>query len=120
MARTIRLLTITLKPLYLAPPNLVPFCLIYQTHFGRILAKLIQQGVAAVVIELRRLEKSNLRNFLFCFKTMEMQRYKLVPGKMFSGIKNDCSRVLLDSRGKTSNRDDLFHSGKEIFVTSYL
>ena len=32
---------------------------------------------------------------------MEMQRgYKFVPGKMFSGIKNDFSRVLLDSRGK--------------------
>ena len=28
------------------------------------------------------------------------------------------SRVLLDSRGQIPNRDDLFHSGKEIFVTS--
>ena len=32
---------------------------------------------------------------------MEMHRgYKFVPGKMFSGIKRDFSRVLLDSRGK--------------------
>ena len=32
-----------------------------------------------------------------------------MPEKMFSGIKGDFSRVLLDSRGKY----DLFHSGKE-------
>ena len=32
---------------------------------------------------------------------MEMNRgYKFVPGKMFSGIKSDFSRVLLDFRGK--------------------
>ena len=32
---------------------------------------------------------------------MEMQReYKFVPGKIFSGIKSDFSRVLLDSSGK--------------------
>ena len=57
-------------------------------------------------------------NFLFCLKTMEMQRgrgYNFVPGKMFSGIKSDFFEVLLDSRGKISNRDDLFPSGKEFF-----
>ena len=43
-----------------------------------------------------------------------------MPGKMFSGIKSNFPRVLLDSRGEISNRDDSFHSGKEIFVTSYL
>ena len=56
--------------------------------------------VAAVVFEMRRLEKLNIRIFLFHFKTMEMQRgYKFVPGKMFSGIKSDFSRVLLYSKG---------------------
>ena len=51
----------------------------------------------AVVVEMRRLRELNIRNFLFCFKTKEMQRgYKLVPEKMFSGIKSDFSRVLLD------------------------
>ena len=62
-------------------------------------------------------------NFLFCFKTMEMQGggYNFVPEKMFSGIKSDFfSLVLLNSGGQISNRDDLFPSGKEIFVTSYL
>ena len=49
---------------------------------------------------MRRLEKLNIRIFLFRFKTMKMQRgYKFVPGKMVSGIKSDFSRVLLDSRG---------------------
>ena len=43
---------------------------------------------------------------------MEMHRgYKFVPGKMFSGIKSDFSRVLLDS----TNRDDLFHSVERNF-----
>ena len=52
---------------------------------------------------------------------MEMQRgYKFVPEKMFSGIKSDFSRVLLDSRRQISNRGDSFHSGNKIFVTSYL
>ena len=52
--------TITLKRLYLAPPNLAIFC-----EFGRILAKSIHQGVAAVVFEMRRLKKLNKR--IFCF-----------------------------------------------------
>ena len=51
---------------------------------------------------------------------MGMQRgYKSVPAKIFLGIKSDFSRVLLDSRGQISNRDDSFHSGKEICVMSY-
>ena len=59
------------------------------------------RGVAAGVFEMRRLEELNIRTFSFRFKTMKMQkRYKFVPGKMFSGIKIDFSRVLLDSRGK--------------------
>ena len=37
-------------------------------------------------------------------------------GQMFSGITSDFSGVFLD----LLNRDDLFHSGKEIFVTSSL
>ena len=70
---------------------------------------------------MRRLEKLSIRSFLFRFKTMEMQRgYKFIPGKMFSGIKSDFRLVLLESRREISNRDDLFHFGKEIFVTSYL
>ena len=43
-----------------------------------------------------------------------------MPEKVFSGIKSDFCRVLLESRRQISNRDDLFHYGKEIFVTSYL
>ena len=39
---------------------------------------------------------------------------------MFSGIESDFYRVLLDSRGQISNRNDSFHSGKETFVMSYL
>ena len=55
--------------------------------------------VAEVVFEMRRLEKLSIRSFLFRFKTMEMQRgYKFIPGKMFSGIKSDFCRVLLESR----------------------
>ena len=42
-----------------------------------------------------------------------------MPENMFSGIKSYFSRVLLDSRGYISNRDDSSHSGKENFVTSY-
>ena len=45
LARTIRLVTTTLlRPLSLAPPNLVPFCCYLLDNFGRILAKLIHQG----------------------------------------------------------------------------
>ena len=48
---------------------------------------------------MRHLEKLSIRSFLFRFKTIEMQRgYKFIPGKMFSGIKNDFCRVLLESR----------------------
>ena len=56
--------------------------------------------------------------FLFCLKTMEMQRgYNVVPEKVFSGIKSDFFQVLLDLRGYISNRNDSFSSRKEIFVT---
>ena len=52
---------------------------------------------------------------------MEMQRgYNFVPGKVFSGINSDFCRALLESRMEISNRNDLFHYRKEIFVTSYL
>ena len=45
LAQTIKLLTITLKRLYnVAPPNLMTFVFIRQTHYGRILAELIHQG----------------------------------------------------------------------------
>ena len=61
--------------------------------------KSIHQRVAAVVFELKRLEKLSIRSSLFRVKTMEMQRgYKSIPGKMFSGIKSDFCQVLLESR----------------------
>ena len=46
---------------------------------GHILAEFSQnrsitRGVAAIVSEMRRLEKLNIQSFLFRFKTMEMQR----------------------------------------------
>ena len=92
LARTIRSLTITLKRLYLAPPNLVTFCFYLLDTFWQILAKSIHQGVAAVVFEMRRLKNLSIRIFLFRFKTMKMQRgrgYKFVPGKMFSSTKSE-------------------------------
>ena len=80
LAQTIRLLSTTLKRLYLVPPNLVTFYFYLLDTFCRILAKLIHQGVAAVVSEMRRLEKFSIRSFLLHFKTMEMQRgYKFIP-----------------------------------------
>ena len=77
---------------------------------------------------MRRLEKLSIRSFLFRFKTMEMQRlgaeggerYEFIPGKMFSLIKSDFCRVLLESKGQILNHDDLFNFGKKPFVTSYL
>ena len=45
--------------------------------------------------------------------------YKFGPESMFSGIKSDFPRILVDSRGKILNPDDLFPSGEENFVTSY-
>ena len=40
-------------------------------------------------------------NFLFHLKTREMQRgHNFGPKKMFSGMKSDFSRILLNSRGK--------------------
>ena len=80
MARTIRLLTITLKRLYLAPANLVTYILaeFQQNRFTR--------GAATAVFEMRHLSYE----FLFCLKTTGMQRgYNFVPEKMFSGIKSD-------------------------------
>ena len=47
LAKTIRFLTITLKRLCLAPPNVLTFIFIYSTHFGRILAKSIHWGRGA-------------------------------------------------------------------------
>ena len=54
----------------------------------------------------------------FCPRTQ--RGYKFVLQKMFSGIKSDFSLVLLNFRGQISNRNDSFHSGKEMFVMSYL
>ena len=52
---------------------------------------------------------------------MEMQRgYNFVPEKAFSGIKVIFVEFCLNPGGKISNRDDSFHFGKELFVTSYL
>ena len=55
LAQTIRLLTITLNW----------WLSFYLLHFGRVLAKSINQGVAAVVFEIRPLEKLNI--LIFCF-----------------------------------------------------
>ena len=89
-ARTISLLTITLKLFYLAPPNMVPFVFIYQTHFGRILVKSINQGSCCICFLNETSRKIENTKYLFCFKNIEMQRgYKFVPGQMFSGIKRD-------------------------------
>ena len=39
---------------------------------------------------MRRIDKIEHMNFLFCLKTMEMQMgYNFVPEKMFSSIKSD-------------------------------
>ena len=61
LARTIRLLTITLKRLYLAPLNFVTFCVYVLDTFWHNFSKIDPPqggGVAAVVLEMRRLENS--------------------------------------------------------------
>ena len=73
VAQIIRLLTVTLKRLYLAPPNLVTFVFIYYTHFGRILAKSIHQGGCCSSFWSEMSRKIKPMKFLFCLKTMEMQ-----------------------------------------------
>ena len=99
LAHTIRLLTITLKRLYLALSNLVRFCF-YLLDFGRILAKSIHQEGCRSCFLNETSRKIEHTIFLFRFKTMEMQRrYKFVPGKMCSSIKSGFSRVLLHPRG---------------------
>ena len=52
---------------------------------------------------------------MFHLKTREMQRggHNFGPKKVFSRIKSDFSRVLLDSRGYISYRDDSFPSGED-------
>ena len=52
-----------------------------------------------MVFEMRRLEKLSVRSFLFgASKPWKCRRgYKFIPGKMFSGIKIDFCRVLLES-----------------------
>ena len=95
LAKTITLLTITLKWLYLTPQNLVTFCFYLLDTFWQNFSKIDSpRGVAAVVFERRCLEKLNIiyiQFFLFCFETMEMHTwgYKFVSGEMFSGIKSD-------------------------------
>ena len=50
--------------------------------FGKILAKSIHQGVAAVVFEMRRLEKLNIQIFCFASKPWKcIWAYKFVPGR---------------------------------------
>ena len=75
LARIIRLSTTTLKWLYLAPPNFVTFCFYLLDTFWQNFSEIDSPGVvAAVVFEMRRLEKLKIRSFLFSFKTMEMQK----------------------------------------------
>ena len=81
LAGTIRLLTITLKWLYQAPPNLVTFCFYLLDTSGRILGKSIHQGVAAVVFEMRRLEKLNIR--IFCFASNAEEGINLSQERCF-------------------------------------
>ena len=86
LAKTITLLTITLKWLHLTPPNLVGFCFYLLDTSWQNFSKIDTPGwggggVAAVVFERRCLEKFSIyTNFLFCFKTMEMHTwgYKFV------------------------------------------
>ena len=96
LALAIRLLTITLKLLHLAPPNLVALCL----HLLDTCWQNFHQGVAVVVFELRNLKKLSMQIFLFLFKTIEMVRWvQICAEKDVFRQKSDFSRVLLDSRG---------------------
>ena len=74
LARTIRLSTTTLKRLYLEPPKLVTFCFYLLDTFWQNFSEIDSPGeVAAVLSEMRPLEKLSIRSFLFRFKIMEMQ-----------------------------------------------
>ena len=61
---TIRSLTITLKRLHLALTNLVTFCFYLLDTFWQTFSKIdTPRGVAAVVLEMRLLEKLNIYEF---------------------------------------------------------
>ena len=73
MARPIRLLTRTLKRLYLAPPNLVTFSFWLLDTFWQNFSKIGSPGGAAVVFEMRHLENLNIiiffkHHFIFIVK----------------------------------------------------
>ena len=75
MAQTIRLLTITLKQLYLAPPNFGDSSFLSIRHILAEFSKIDSPaaGVAAVVLEMRS-RKIEDKIFFFRLKTMKMQR----------------------------------------------
>ena len=57
------------------------FCFYLLDTFGRILGKSIHQGVAAVVFEMRRLEKLNIR--IFCFASNAEEGINLSQERCF-------------------------------------
>ena len=77
------------------------FCFYLLYTFRQNFSKIDSPGkVAAVVFEMRCLEKLNIRIFVSLQSHGNTEGgYKFVPEKMFSGIKSDFSRVLLDSSG---------------------
>ena len=101
LAKTITLLTITLKWLYLTPLNLLAFCFYLLDTFWQNFNKSDSPGGGGgglLLLFLKGDVSKNLSihtNFLFSFKTMEMHTwgYKFVSGKMFSGIKSVFSVV---------------------------
>ena len=100
LARTIRLSTTTLKRLYLAPPNLVTFCFYLLDTFWQNFSEINSPGGLLQLF----LKWDVLKNWAYeisCFASKPWKcrrRYKFIPGKMFSGIKNYFCRVLLEFR----------------------
>ena len=78
------------------------FCFYLLDIFWQNFSKIDSPGGCYICFWNETSRKIENTKYLFCFKTMEMQRrYNFVPGKMFSSIKSDFSWVLLDSRGMT-------------------
>ena len=73
LAQTIRLLAMTLKRLHLAALNLVNFCFNLLDTFWQNFSKIDSAGDCCSCFENDTSQKLNIRFFLFCFKTMEVQ-----------------------------------------------
>ena len=74
LAQTIRLLTITLKQLYLSPLNLVTFSFDLLDTFWQNFSKIESPGSCCSCFWNQISRKIEHMNFLICLKTMEMQR----------------------------------------------